>query len=65
MNTAQAQLGAVLAAGGPELATLLERLAPTHRFVTVPELLRLGRPVYAHHYHRLPAELHQRMTSLV
>lgn len=43
------------------LSTLLSRLAPTHRFVTVPELLRLGRPVYAHHFHRLPAELHQRM----
>jgi peptidoglycan-N-acetylglucosamine deacetylase len=45
------------------LATLLARLAPSHRFVTVPELLRLGRPVYAHHYHRLPAALHQRMAS--
>lgn len=45
------------------LATLLARLAPTYRFVTVPELLLLGRPVSAHHYHRLPAELHQRMTS--
>ncbi len=45
------------------LAVLLARLALTHRLVTVPELLRLGRPVYAHHYHRLPAELHQRMTS--
>ena len=41
------------------LATLLARLAPTHRFVTVPELLRLGRPVYWHHYHRLPAAFHR------
>src|ERR1044072_7792514 len=43
------------------LATLLARLAPTHRFVTVPELIELGRPVYWHHYHRLPAAFHQRL----
>jgi hypothetical protein len=43
------------------LATLLERLSPACRFVTVPELLRLGRPVYWHHYHRLPDELHRRL----
>ncbi|HXT52085.1 MAG TPA: hypothetical protein VN811_13655, partial [Thermoanaerobaculia bacterium] len=44
------------------LATLLARLSPTHRFVTVPELVRLGRPVYWHHYHRLPASFHQRLS---
>jgi hypothetical protein len=36
------------------LETLLARLSADFRFVTVPELLKLGRPVYAHHYHRLP-----------
>jgi peptidoglycan/xylan/chitin deacetylase (PgdA/CDA1 family) len=45
------------------LAALLARLAPTHRFVTVPELLRMGSPVYAHHYHRLPAAFHQRLVT--
>jgi len=44
------------------LATLLARLSPTHRFVTVPELVRLGRPVYWHHYHRLPASFHLRLS---
>lgn len=43
------------------LATLLARLSSTHRFVTVPELLRLGKPVYWHHYHRLPAAFHQKL----
>ncbi len=43
------------------LAALLARLAPTHRFVTVPELLALGRPVYWHHYHRLPAAFHRHL----
>jgi peptidoglycan-N-acetylglucosamine deacetylase len=43
------------------LATLLTRLSSTHRFVTVPELLRLGRAVYWHHYHRLPAAFHERL----
>ena len=44
------------------LASLLTRLSPTHRFVTIPELLRLGRPVYWHHYHRLPAAFHERLS---
>jgi len=43
------------------LSTLLDRLAATYRFVTVPELLRLGRPVYWHHYHRLPAAFHWKL----
>jgi peptidoglycan/xylan/chitin deacetylase (PgdA/CDA1 family) len=43
------------------LSMLLTRLAATYRFVTVPELLRLGRPVYWHHYHRLPAAFHQNL----
>lgn len=43
------------------LATLLARLSPTHRFVTVPELLQVGRAVYWHHYHRLPAAFHQKL----
>jgi peptidoglycan-N-acetylglucosamine deacetylase len=44
------------------LAMMLARLSPTHHFVTVPELLRLGRPVYWHHYHRLPASFHRRLS---
>lgn len=36
------------------LAALLERLAGRYRFVTVPELLRLGRPVRWPHFYRLP-----------
>jgi hypothetical protein len=32
--------------------TLLADLSTTYRFVTVPELLRLGRPVYWHVYQR-------------
>ena len=43
------------------LAALLGRLAATHRFVTVPELLRLGRPIYGHYYHHLPAAFHRRL----
>ena len=38
------------------------RVGGTYRFVTVPELLRLGRPVYWHHYHRLPTAFHQKLT---
>jgi peptidoglycan/xylan/chitin deacetylase (PgdA/CDA1 family) len=41
------------------LETLLGRLAGSFRFVTVPELLRLGRPVRWHHYHRLPLDFHR------
>jgi len=44
------------------LGTLLARLSPAYRFVTVPELLALGRPVYWHHYHRLPASFHRRLS---
>lgn len=40
------------------LATLLDRLTPAFRFVTVPELLRLGRPVRWPRFHRLPPEYH-------
>ena len=36
------------------LAALLERLAGGYRFVTVPELLRLGRPLRWPHFYRLP-----------
>lgn len=43
------------------LSTLLAGLAATYRFVTVPELLRLGRPVHWHHYHRLPAAFHRKL----
>ena len=43
------------------LSTLLARLAASYRFVTVPELLRIGRPVHWHHYHRLPAAFHQKL----
>lgn len=41
------------------LDTLLGRLSGEHRFVTVPELLSLGRPVFWHHYHRLPVDFHR------
>jgi len=44
------------------LGTLLARLSPSYRFVTVPELLALGRPVHWHHYHRLPASFHRRLS---
>ena len=43
MNTARAQLGAVLAAGGPELATLLERTEERLAGVTRGHGDRLGR----------------------
>lgn len=43
------------------LDTLLARLSGDFRFVTVPDLLRLGRPVYAHHYHRLPESYRRRL----
>jgi peptidoglycan/xylan/chitin deacetylase (PgdA/CDA1 family) len=43
------------------LEALLDRLAKTYRFVTVPELLRLGRPVRWHHYHRLPLDFHRQL----
>ncbi len=36
------------------LEGLLGELSGEFRFVNVPELLRLGRPVLGHHYHRLP-----------
>ena len=38
------------------LDTLLTRLSPEFRFVTVPELMKLGRPVWGHHYHRVSDE---------
>jgi hypothetical protein len=34
------------------VARLLEELSGEYRFVTVPELLRLGRPVHWHWYQR-------------
>jgi peptidoglycan/xylan/chitin deacetylase (PgdA/CDA1 family) len=40
---------------------LLAELSGEFRFVTVPELLRLGRPVHWHHYHRLPDEYRRRL----
>jgi hypothetical protein len=43
------------------LEDLLGRLGKTYRFVTVPELLRLGRPVRWHHYHRLPLDFHRQL----
>ncbi|MGE5233634.1 MAG: polysaccharide deacetylase family protein [Acidobacteriota bacterium] len=43
------------------LETLLQRFAGELRFVTVPELLALGRPVRGHHYHRLPLDFHRRL----
>jgi peptidoglycan/xylan/chitin deacetylase (PgdA/CDA1 family) len=43
------------------LDRLLGELAGTLRFVTVPELLRLGRPVWVHHYHRLTDAYHARL----
>jgi peptidoglycan/xylan/chitin deacetylase (PgdA/CDA1 family) len=45
------------------LARLLERLSPGVRFVTIPELMRLGRPVWWHHYHRLPESFFERLHS--
>lgn len=43
------------------LDALLSRLSPGFRFVTLPELLAMGRPVWGHHYHRLPAGFHERL----
>jgi peptidoglycan/xylan/chitin deacetylase (PgdA/CDA1 family) len=43
------------------LEILLDRLAGSFRFVTVPELLRLGRPVRWPIYHRLPVGLHRKL----
>lgn len=43
------------------LEMLLTRLSGAVRFVTVPELLRLGKPVWGHHYHRLPDAFHRRL----
>jgi peptidoglycan-N-acetylglucosamine deacetylase len=43
------------------LEILLGRLAGAYRFVTVPELLRLGRPVRWHHYQRLPLDFHRQL----
>ena len=43
------------------LETLLERLAGDYRFVTVPELLRLGRPVLWHCYLKLPLDFHRQL----
>lgn len=43
------------------LEILLTRLSPTHRFVTVPELLKLGRPVRWPIFHRLPRGYHRRL----
>ena len=43
------------------LDTLLTSLAASFRFVTVPELLQLGRPVRRHSYHRSPLDLHRQL----
>jgi peptidoglycan/xylan/chitin deacetylase (PgdA/CDA1 family) len=43
------------------LDILLGQLGDQYRFVTVPELLRLGRPVRWHHYHRLPLDFHRQL----
>ncbi len=43
------------------LDRLLARFEGELRFVTVPELLALGRPVRGHHYHRLPPEFHRQL----
>ena len=43
------------------LEILLERLAGSFRFVTVPELLRLGRPVRWPIFHRLPVGFHRKL----
>ena len=44
------------------LEALLARLAGPYRFVTVPELLRIGRPVRWPHFHRLPASYRRRLS---
>ncbi|HEV8630571.1 MAG TPA: polysaccharide deacetylase family protein [Thermoanaerobaculia bacterium] len=46
------------------LDELLAQLSPAFRFVTIPELLALGRPVWGHHYHRLPASFHAGLAHL-
>jgi peptidoglycan-N-acetylglucosamine deacetylase len=43
------------------LEILLSRLAEHYRFVTVPELLRLGRPVQGHWYLRQPLDFHREL----
>lgn len=43
------------------LEILLSRLSPHYRFVTVPELLRLGRAVRWPVFHRLPREFHRQL----
>jgi len=43
------------------LEILLGRLAGDFRFVTVPELLRLGRPVHWPSFHALPIGFHRRL----
>lgn len=43
------------------LEILLSDLAPRFRFVTVPELLRLGRPVRWPVFHRLPRGFHREL----
>jgi peptidoglycan/xylan/chitin deacetylase (PgdA/CDA1 family) len=43
------------------LEKLLWQLSPDYRFVTVPQLLRLGRPVRWPHFHRLPARFHAQL----
>jgi peptidoglycan/xylan/chitin deacetylase (PgdA/CDA1 family) len=43
------------------LEILLGRLAGDYRFVTVPELLRLGRPVCWPMFHRLPIDFHRKL----
>jgi peptidoglycan/xylan/chitin deacetylase (PgdA/CDA1 family) len=41
------------------LDRLLTRLRGQYHCVTVPELLRSGRPVWGHHYHRVASEFHR------
>jgi len=43
------------------LAALLERLAGRYRFVTVPELMRLGRPVRWPHFYRMPESYRRKL----
>lgn len=43
------------------LEILLGRLGGHYRFVTVPELLRLGRPVRWPSFHRLPVDFHRQL----
>jgi hypothetical protein len=44
------------------LEALLARLAGRYSFVTVPELLRLGRAVRWPHFHRLPASYRRQLS---